>query len=64
VNIQLAGLPLFAWSGMIAFGLLTVQVLGGLKIIKMPLKWHRYLAYILVAWGLAHGLVAILSILS
>jgi hypothetical protein len=53
------GLPLFAWGGMILFILVSIQVLGGLKIIRIPYKTHKANGIVILILGLIHGLAAL-----
>ena len=53
------GLPLFAWGGILLFILTLGQVLGGLKIIKTPYKWHKINGIVILVLGIIHGLAAI-----
>ena len=55
----IAGLPLAAYGGMALFVLLAVQVLGGMRIIKMDLKLHRRLGLLILGLALLHGLFAL-----
>ncbi len=45
--------------GIINFILIMVQILGGLKIIKVPYKTHKYLGIALGVFALIHGTIAI-----
>lgn len=44
--------------GIINFILVLVQILGGLKIIKVSFKTHKYLGIALGVFALIHGAVA------
>ena len=45
--------------GIINFVLVTVQILGGMKIIKVPYKTHKYLGITLGVFAIIHGTIAI-----
>ena len=47
--------------GIINFLLVLVQVLGGMKVIKVPFKTHKYLGILLGVLALVHGALAILT---
>jgi hypothetical protein len=47
--------------GIINFVLVAVQILGGMKIIKVPFKVHKYLGITLGVFALIHGAIAIFS---
>jgi DMSO/TMAO reductase YedYZ heme-binding membrane subunit len=47
-------------SGLTGFILVSLTVLGGLKVIKMKFKLHRGLGIACLAWALLHGLGAFL----
>jgi cytochrome b561 len=57
------GLPLAAYGGMFLFLLLLAQVLGGLRIIKTPIQWHKWLGITILGVALIHGIVAMLYFL-
>lgn len=46
--------------GIINFILVTLQILGGLKIIKISFKWHKNLGITLGFFVVLHGLIAII----
>ncbi len=45
--------------GIINFLLILVQILGGLKIIKVSFKTHKFLGILLGIFALLHGAIAI-----
>ncbi len=45
--------------GIINFVLILVQILGGMKIIKVSYKTHKYLGIALGVFALIHGAIAI-----
>jgi hypothetical protein len=45
--------------GIINFLLVLAQILGGLKIIKVPYKTHKFLGIALGVFALLHGAIAI-----
>jgi len=45
--------------GIINFLLVVVQILGGLKIIKVSYKTHKFLGIALGVFALLHGAIAI-----
>jgi hypothetical protein len=45
--------------GIINFLLVAVQILGGMKIIKVPYKIHKYMGIALGVFALIHGTIAI-----
>lgn len=57
------GLPLAAYGGMFVFVLLTIQVLFGLRVIKVPMKWHKWLGISILVLALIHGTLAVLYFL-
>lgn len=46
--------------GIINLMLVALQILGGLKIIKIPFKWHKNLGITLGFFVVLHGLIAII----
>ncbi len=52
------GNPIYVWGGIFTLILLFWQVLGGLRIIKMPFKLHKWVGIIILISGCAHGLLA------
>jgi hypothetical protein len=47
--------------GIINFLIIAIQVLGGLKVIKISFKWHRNLGIALLVFAAAHAAIAIFS---
>jgi hypothetical protein len=45
--------------GIINLILVAIQILGGLKIIKIPFRWHKNLGITLGVFVVLHGLIAI-----
>ncbi|MBN2275265.1 MAG: hypothetical protein JXK95_13095 [Bacteroidales bacterium] len=45
--------------GIINFILIAIQILGGLKVIKVSFKLHKYLGLALGVFALLHGAIAI-----
>jgi hypothetical protein len=45
--------------GIINFVLILVQILGGLRIIKVPFKVHKFLGITLGVFASIHGVIAI-----
>jgi hypothetical protein len=45
--------------GIINFVLVLTQILGGLRIIKVPFKVHKFLGITLGVFVLIHGVIAI-----
>lgn len=45
--------------GIINFILILVQILGGLKIIKVPFRVHKFLGITLGVCALLHGIIAL-----
>jgi hypothetical protein len=45
--------------GIINFILILLQILGGLKVIRINYKWHRNLGILLGILALIHGAIAI-----
>lgn len=45
--------------GIINFILVLLQIFGGLKVIKISFKWHKYLGILLGILALIHGAIAI-----
>jgi cytochrome b561 len=56
------GLPLVAWGGVTVLTLLGVQILIGLRLIKVDFKYHTYLAWILLSVALIHATAALIYI--
>jgi hypothetical protein len=46
--------------GIINFLLVLVQILGGMKIIKVPFRVHKFLGIALGVFVLLHGAIAII----
>jgi hypothetical protein len=44
--------------GIINFLLILIQILGGLKIVKISYKTHRFLGFTLGFFALLHGAIA------
>lgn len=57
------GLPLVAYAGMVLFVLLSVQVLGGLRVFKMPIQWHKWLGIGILVFAFFHATFALLYFL-
>jgi hypothetical protein len=57
------GMPLAAYGGMFLFVLLVIQVLGGLRVIKMPLTWHKWLGIGILGVAVVHATFALLYFL-
>jgi hypothetical protein len=64
LNFTLGGLPIFAYGGMFVGLLLVLQVLGGMRMIKMSPILHKRLGITILALGAIHGLLGILYFLS
>jgi hypothetical protein len=47
--------------GILNFLLVLIQVLGGLKIIRISYKAHKYFGITLVFFALLHGVIAIFA---
>ena len=50
------GLPIPILGGMLLFLLIVIQILGGLKVIKMPFKCHKWTAFVILALGVIHAI--------
>ena len=59
----IGGLPLAAYGGMFLFVLILVQVLSGLRVIKVAPKWHKWLGISIFGVALIHGIFAALYFL-
>ena len=46
--------------GIINLILVTLQILGGLKLIKIPFRWHKNLGIALGIFVVLHGMIAII----
>jgi predicted ferric reductase len=57
------GLPLAAYGGMFLFALVLLQVMGGLRVVKMPITWHKWLGISILVVALFHGIIAMLYFL-
>ena len=49
-----------AIGGLITLILLIIEVMTGLRIIKVKVKWHKLLAFIILGFAIIHGLLAFL----
>jgi hypothetical protein len=61
--MYLGPLPLFAWGGILLFVMTTFQVLIGTRVIKVDSKYHRINGFLILAFGLIHGVLALLYFL-
>jgi len=50
------GLPIPILGGMLLLLLIIIQILGGLKVIKMPFKCHKWTAIVILILGLIHAI--------
>jgi hypothetical protein len=57
------GLPIAAYGGMFLFLLVLAQVLGGLRVIKMPPQWHKWLGITILLVAIFHAIFAMLYFL-
>jgi hypothetical protein len=48
--------------GIVNFLLIVIQLLGGLRIVKVPFKVHKILGILLGVFALIHGAIAIFFI--
>lgn len=48
--------------GILTFIFLILGVLTGLRIIKVNVKWHRRIAYVIIVLAIIHGLFAFLIV--
>lgn len=55
------GINIVSLLGIFNLVLVFVQLLGGLRIVKMPFKVHKTCGIVLAVGALAHGLLAFLS---
>lgn len=62
VSTTFLGLPLVAWGGVTVLTILIIQMLVGLRIIKVDFKYHTYIAWTLLAAALIHAAAAIIFI--
>lgn len=53
------GLPIHIWLGILVFALIIFQVLNGLKIIKVPFKWHKRTALLILLIAILHAVVGL-----
>lgn len=56
------GLPLVAWGGVTVLTLLVIQMLIGLRIIKVDFKYHTVVAWTLLGVALVHATAAFIYI--
>jgi hypothetical protein len=54
------GLPAATWGGFVLAALILVNVLGGLKVFKLPFKAHKAIGILILAFGLIHATVGML----
>jgi|GEM_PF-1101768 len=62
VSMTFLGLPLVAWGGITTLTLLVLQMLVGLRVIKVDFKYHTYLAWTLFAVAIIHATAALIFI--
>ena len=62
VSTSLLGLPVVAWGGITVLTLLTIQILIGTRVLKVDFKYHKYLAWALLAFALVHTTAAFIFI--
>jgi hypothetical protein len=55
------GLPATTWGGFVLAVLIALNVLGGLKVLKIPFKAHKTLGILILAFGLVHAAVGMLA---
>lgn len=56
------GMPLVAWGGVTVLTVLIVQMLVGLRIVKVDFKYHTYIAWTLLVLALIHATAALIYI--
>ena len=56
------GLPLVAWGGVTTLTLLTLQMLVGLRVIKVDFRYHTYLGWTLFTVAIIHAAAALIFI--
>ncbi len=49
------GLPIPIWGGMLLFVLILLQVLGGMKVVKIPFKCHKWTGIAILILGIFHA---------
>ncbi|RJQ52489.1 MAG: hypothetical protein C4521_10270 [Actinobacteria bacterium] len=54
-----AGLPLFAWFGILLLSLILLQVLMGRRVLKVDFRLHRVNGYVILSVGLVHAFLAL-----
>ena len=53
------GMPLPLWLGVFLFILIIFQMLTGARIIKLPFKWHKISAMVILTLVILHGIDAL-----
>lgn len=56
------GMPLVAWGGVTVLTVLIIQMLVGLRIVKVDFKYHTYIAWALLGLALVHATAALIYI--
>ncbi len=62
--MYLGPLPIFAWGGIVLFFMTLFQVLQGVRIIKVDSKYHRINGYLILIFGMIHGLLGLIYFLA
>lgn len=62
VSTIFLGMPLVAWGGLITLTLLIVQMLIGLRLVRVDFKYHTYMGWTLFVVAIFHGLAALIYI--
>jgi len=57
--VFVAGLPLFAWFGILLLSLILLQVLMGRRVLKVDFRLHRVNGYVILSVGLVHAFLAL-----
>jgi len=56
------GMPLVAWGGITVLTVLVVQILIGMRILKVDFKYHKPVAFTLLGLALVHATAALIYI--
>jgi len=62
VSIIFLGMPLVAWGGLTVLTMLIIQILVGTRVLPINFKYHKYIAFTLLALALVHAAAALIFI--
>lgn len=55
----ITGQPLHLWLGVLLLVLISLQILTGRRIIKIPFAWHRRNGYFILLVAIVHALIGL-----